>query len=472
MKKHSYKLLAFSFVLALCFSLYFSNQSRADACLPTCATNDARFLTFGGQNLQTFVFDLLTFGIGSPAGAENLHIRIFDGDVGGLWDSRDFGAIEFTLFADPLGDTSGTMPLGTWTSDGSGGLNTGNPMPDNDFFDIMIPNSPEAQAVSGNYLYRFAARNIDTSLMVVMNFKVQVIGPDTSLFIFPGDQPFGYEATYRGVTSADRLAAADILYPTFAADPIDCEEPFNPLCTRVECCYFTTYDGEFNFFFFNENEGRQFIDFWDGDLDHGDQWPEDDTSNPGTPPFDDTDDPNTPPELPIFADALNTVPEGSLAASPPDDFSDPVATLSLLPRIPNITYELIDPNGVSYPNNNPSATNEWELFQLNTEPGCAPNVCDYEVEELPQGIWHIRITGMDMWNINYIRAFDKMVGVDTNGEPVVPLDPIEPLNPPDPPVVRNVPTFSELGMLGVAFMLGAIGIYSLRRKRNIDSSSC
>ncbi len=76
-------------------------------------------------------------------------------------------------------------------------------MPDNAFFDITIPNAPEAQAVSGNYLYRMSVRNIDTNLDVISNFKVQVVGPGTSLFIFPGDQPFGYEAPIRGSTIDD-----------------------------------------------------------------------------------------------------------------------------------------------------------------------------------------------------------------------------------------------------------------------------
>lgn len=431
--------------------------------MPTCAPNDGRFLTFGGQTLATFVFDLLTFGVGSPAGDDTLHIRIFDGETSGLWDNDPGPGLEFTLFADPVGDTTGTFQVGQWSGDD---------MPDNDFFDIMIPNAPEAMAESGNYLYRMSVRNVDTSLPLIHNFKVLVIGENTSLFIFPGDQPFGYEASYRAdqANGNDLIEiAANILYPTFAADPLGCEEFFNPLCTRIECCYYSTYDGVFDFFFFNENEGRLFIDFWDGDLDFGTQLPEDSPFNPGTPPFEDTDDPNTPSGLPIFADLDNTNPQGSYGANPPDDQSDPLVTLSLLPRIPNITYSLIDPNGVVYHNANPSATNEWELFQLNTEPGCAPDICDYEVEEIPIGIWNIRITGMDMWNINYIRAFDKIVGVDTNGEPVMPLDPIEPL---EPPRSVNVPTFTEWGMLAVAFVLGAIGIYSLRRKRDIDSSSC
>ncbi len=105
-------------MLVVCFSFSYSNLSRADACLPTCATNDARFLTFGGQNNATFVFDLLTFGIGSPAGAPTLNIRIFDGETGGLWDNEAIGTLVYVLFADPLGRT----PRGL--SNSAGGLVT------------------------------------------------------------------------------------------------------------------------------------------------------------------------------------------------------------------------------------------------------------------------------------------------------------------------------------------------------------
>ncbi len=458
MKNQTFKLLAFSFVLALCFNLSFSNQSRADACLPSCATNDSRMLTFGGQNLNTFVFELLTFGVGSPAGDANLHIRIFDGESGGLWDNEAIGTLEYTLFADPLGNTTGTFPLGTWTGDGSAGLNTGNPMPDNDFFDIIIPNAPEAMAESGNFLYRMAARNLAPDQAVISNFKVQVVGDGTSLFIFPGDQPFGYEATWRGATGPDTTAAGDIIYPTFAVDPVGCDP--TPGCYNdPACCFFSPYDGSFDFFFLNDQD-RTFLDFWDGDLDYGVTL----ASDP--PPYQDTNDPNTPPGIPIFADVPNTNPQSSAGALPPDD-TLPLDEFNAFIRPPNITYSLIDPNGVPYTNVNPSANQEWELFQLNTEPGCAPLICDIEVADIPQGIWHIRVTGMDMWNINYIRAFDKIIGVDPGGNPVPPLSPnLPPVGP------KVVPTFSEWGMLAVALFLGVIGIYSLRKKKSADTTSC
>jgi len=456
MKNHSFKLLAFSFILAVCFSFSFSNLSRADACLPTCATNDSRFLTFGGQGIDTFVFENLIFGVGSPAGADTLHIKIFDGDTNGQWDWNNANHdihLTFRLFADPMGDASGTVALGTWTSDGSGGLNMGSPMPDNDFFDIIIPNAPEAMAESGNYLYTLEAQNADTSLRYLVYFKLQVIGDNTSLSIFPGDQPFGFEATYRSLLGSDFGEAFETIYPRFASYPA-CDDI--PGCyDDPECCLFSTYDGTYDFYFINSNEGRQVLKMWDGDLDYG--------FNGQAPPFDDTDDPNTPPGIPVFADPINTNPQGSARGT--DNISDicDVCTYVRLPdnMLPNITYELIDPNGVSYLNDNPSGSGEWELFSLSTEPGCAPDICDHEVDEIPTGIWHMRISGQDMWNVTFIRAFDQFIGVDPGGDPVMPLS-------PDAPPPSTVPTFSEWGMFAVVLFLGIIGLYHLRRRKNLE----
>lgn len=454
MKRNYFKLIVVSFILALCFSFSFSNHSRADSCIPTCDTDDSRFLTFGGIGINTFVFPNLTFGVASPAGDENLHIRIFDGDTNGQWDwnNDDFDIhLTFNLFADPTGDATGTILLGTWTSDGSSGLNTGNPMPDDDYFDIIFPNAPEAMAESGNYIYIFEAVNADTTLRYLTHFKLQTVGENTSILIFPGDQPFGFEPTYRSRRNTQSFADAfSTIFPLWDTYP-DCDNIAGAFTTPGTCVY-STYDGSFSFFFVNNNPGRETLDLWDGDFDFG-------FEPIKVPPFQDTDDANTPPGIPPFADPLNTIPQGSNSGT--DDISI-VDELTTITRPPNITYELIDPNGVSYPNNNPSASGEWELFTLSTEPGCFPDTCDHEVDEIPTGIWEVRISGYDMWNIGFIRGFDQFIGLDPDNNPVMPLDPIEPL---EPPRSVNVPTFSEWGMLTVAFLLGAFGLYSQRKKK-------
>jgi len=451
MRKYSYRFIGIFFLLAVCFSFSFSNLSRAFTCLPTCTNDDSRFLSFGGQNLNTFVFDTLTFGIGSPGGADTLEIGIFDGESGGLWDQNVGDVYEFTLFADPLGDGSGMIEVGTWTSDGSGGLNMGDPMPDNDWFNFTINNVPAAQAESGNYLYHMIVTNTNTTLPAINNYKVR---SDGTLFIFPTDQPFGYESGGRGADEPLFVDTLMIIYPNLDFDDPACVNGLQ-FCdfTQPGCCLNpTTFDGTFSFFFLLEEE-QPLLDFWDGDFDFGPLQP-----NEG-PPFIDTDDPNTPPGIPVFADVPNTNEQTSAGCIPPDDNNFFVAAR----RPPDVIYDLISPDGTVYPNMNPSATNEWELFQINTEPGCAPDICDIEVSSIPPGIWEIRITGLDLANLNFIRGFDKIIGVDEEDNPVIPL------GPELPPV--NVPTFSEWGMLAVAFVLGVIGFYHLGRKKNADASS-
>ena len=454
MRKYSLRFIGMVFVLALCFSFSFSNLSRADACLPSCSSTDTRFLTFGGQDLDTFVFDTLSFGIGSPVGATTFQFGVFDGESGNLWDGgTNGGPLIFTLIADPLGDASGTFEVGTWTSDGVGGINNGIPMPDNAWFNAIVENVPEAQAASGNYLYLMVVTNVDTSGQDVNNFKFRVADGNT-LFMFPSDQPFGYEASFRAETQPEFFMIRDLIYPNIDVGSPGCIPPTFCDFTDPACCLFgTTYDGVFDFYFLNNNPDRTFIDFWDGDYDFGPLQPDE------GPPFIDTDDPNTPPGIPVFTDAPNTNPQGSAGSIPPDD--QPI--LTIFRRAPNINYELIDPNGVVYPYVNPSATNEWELFQLNTEEGCAPDICDIQVPNIPVGLWRLRVFGMDFANINFIRAFDRLLGVDDDNNPVPPLD------PDLPPSV--VPTFSEWGMVAVVLFLGIIGLYHLRRKKNADASS-
>lgn len=446
MKTYSYKLLGILLVLVSLVILSFSDTSRAYTCLPTCTDNDARFLTFGGQGINSFVFDTISFGIGSRKDAPIVEIGIFDGDSSFRWDSGPEARIEYTLFADPLGDGSGTFQVAQWSSDGSFGNNTGNPMPDNRWFTSTVNNVVEAQAVNGNYLYLMVVTNLDTNLSTVNNYKVRT---DGTLFIFPTDQPFGYEASARGTDEPSQRDVFQIIYPNL--------EVMNPDCTNLgqfcdlndpNCCLFgSTYDGDFNFFFFLEG-GQNILNFWDGDFDFGPLSPSE------GPPFIDTDDPNTPPGIPSFADVPNTNPQTSAGSIPPDDQS-----LVIFLRKPNIIYELISPDGNIYMNENPSATNEWELFQLNTEPDCEPNICDIQVGSIPGGIWQLRIIGADLANINFIRGFDRIIGVDERE------DPIPPLGPEDP---EPVPTISEWGMLLTIVFLGIAGLYYARRKENAN----
>ncbi|GJM17370.1 MAG: hypothetical protein DHS20C13_26970 [Thermodesulfobacteriota bacterium] len=446
------------FLIIFCCIINFGTFANAFNCLPTCTANDARFLTFGGQDRETFVFETMSFGIGSPEDTTVLEIGIFDGESDGLWDeppsdANSIGRFEYTLFADPEGDGTGTFQVGQWSSDGSFGENTGGPMPDNDWFRIFVDNTPEAQAVNGNFLYFMIVKNLDTNLDIISSFKIR---SDGTLFLFPTDQPFGYAASLQ---APGTLPAAEIVYPDTPTpdflEPSCNNNGFFCDTTDPSCCLFgTTYDGSFSFFLQLDRAVSE-LNFWDGDFDFGPKFAED------GPPFIDTDDPNTPEGIPVFADVQNTNPQTSAGAQPPDDHP----RLGLFVRSPNIIYELVSPEGDVYRNDNPSATAEWELFQLSTKTGCEPDICDIQVSRIPAGIWEFRIIGGDLDNLNFLRINEKIVGVNEEGDPVPPLPPTDPVDP------ESIPTMSEWGMLAVVFFFGILGIYHLRKKKSVDTSS-
>jgi hypothetical protein len=68
---------------------YFSKPVAAQAgytCLPSCETNDARFLSLAGVGLSTVADQPIILFFGAPADSTTLEIGIFDGETGGLWD--------------------------------------------------------------------------------------------------------------------------------------------------------------------------------------------------------------------------------------------------------------------------------------------------------------------------------------------------------------------------------------------------
>ncbi len=154
------------FILVLGFNYApFANSTQ---CLPTCSAIDGRFLSVAGTALSTIagaeiVVDLVSKG-------ENLEFGIFDGEAAGLWDTFGGATIEIhlklELHADPAGDASGlnSAVIALWTTDGSSGLNTGNAMPDNDWIDFAIPNTPAAQAANGDFVYTIRITPIDPML--------------------------------------------------------------------------------------------------------------------------------------------------------------------------------------------------------------------------------------------------------------------------------------------------------------------
>ena len=359
-------------------------------CLPTCSATDARMLSMAGPgqgavNIQQVLMQLVV-----PEGATTLEFGIFDGNTGGTWDLGDPVQPIFTLKADPTGDGSGTMVLGTWS---------GSVMPDNAWYDIVLPVDAAAQAPSGNYIYTLEGSLPSPAGSAWSNFKVRVASGSLSApaTVFP--VAIGYTAPFFG------QAEGFIIYPNAGA---------GDLVT-------TTYDGYWDFYLDVFNVTDTF-EFWGGDADRG--------KADGTDL--DTDDLNTPatngdgsPFVPPWAVGTVARPEGvafvlasdgctseaSLTSCPADDRGNSPFHL----RTPSIRYDLYLPDGQSFPNDNPSGQLEWERFLINTDPVFDPSVADYNTPSLPVGVYHLRPQGVDLANLNGFKFFNDWLGVCPDG---------------------------------------------------------
>ncbi len=369
------------------------------SCFPTCPTDDGRFLVIAAGDVYRTLSDPtldLTFIV--PAGTTSFEIGIFDGDIldsdtGGLfhWDTGASGVFEYTVFADPNLDVSGSFavlgPLSTQDE-----ASPGVPLfPDNDWTSFIINTGPEAQTANGDFVYQLRIEILNPETTVALNaFKVRT----SSLSVIePIAQPFGYIANW---TNADDGA---IIYPAFPA--------LNP----------NTYDGTFRFFV-EAQEPQTSISVWDGDFDRG-SW--DGTSQ-------DTDDPNTPgtPFEPAWA-TIDTDPEGVAVGigggtgDPSDDF-DPDYLFPgfgvFFQRSPTIEYTVTTPANDMFVNLDPSGNREWEEFKISTLVG--DPTADFTTASLPAGVYEIDINGADMANLNFLLTPFRILCIDENGDPCPP----------------------------------------------------
>ena len=108
---------------------------------------------------------------------------------------------------------------------------------------------------------------------------------------------------------------------------------------------------------------------------------------------------------------------GEATGDPEDDYPS-----ELFRRTPSVFYEVHTPNGLVFPNSNPSGNLEWEQFRIDTAP-FDRDVMDFHADALPAGIYEIRLDGMDLSNLNAWRFFYSVLGVDSDGNPVPPLRP-------------------------------------------------
>ncbi len=363
-------------------------QAQAEyVCFPTCDETDARFMTLQGTELRTIAGDSIGLEFMAPQSAESLEIAIFDGETGGRWDAGSV-ELEFTLYADPHGDGSAVRTAGAYVVDSW----LGSDMLDNAWYSISISNVPEAQAQSGHYFYYMRVRNTNPAIAgTISNFKVRTDGMATL------KAPLAF-AFYGAVESWDDIHA---IYPTY------------PDLTN------TTYDGSWNIYL-DVPKTASFFAAWDGDFDFGD----------ASCINNDTDDPDTSDVgVPPWAAGTTAVPEGvavgglvcpgipgqMVTGYPADDTAGPMAL-----RSPSVIYEIFAPDGSHYRNSNPSGTEEWEQFRIESDLNIA---ADYYTDGLlPYGIYHIQMSGMDLHNLNAWRFNYDVLGLcidDTACKPVL-----------------------------------------------------
>ena len=362
-----------------------------DACLPTCTTNDAKMLSLAGTGLATLAGDSISLSLSSPAGSSSFDLKIFDGDISGLWDRSATGAaFSYVLYADPAYDGTGnTVEVGRWTHAD---------MVDNGWKVLPITNHPAAQSPSGNYFYRLLVTNDNPAVVANNGFKIGV-GSGGSLSLKP--QAFSF------IGSTSGAGVVNIVYPQL------------PSLTP------TTYDGNWTFQVKVPSGAKSFA-VWDGDLDFGDAA----GANKDT---DDADTPNN--VLPPWAVGTAAISEGITAGAggvlgignPADDASSPA-----LRRGPNVNYSVCAPDKVTcYDNNNPSGNTEWEQFKIDTVGPFDPTKMDHLAPAIPAGIWTVNLKGVDMSNLNAYRFQYELVAPPQcpSADPCDLPDPAPPLLP-------------------------------------------
>jgi hypothetical protein len=346
-------------------------------CLPSCETNDARFLSLAGVGLSTVADQPIILFFGAPAASATLEIGIFDGETGGQWDLNTTDS-RYTLFTDPeLTGTGGTAVT----------TRLGSTMADNDWTTFTINNIPEARSPSGNYFYRLEITPVVLGTSYWSNFKVR-----TDSVVMLVARPFSYVAPL--MTSAD----VNTVYPNY------------PNLTP------TTYNGRFDFHVYMPQSVRSFTT-WDGDSDFGSF---DLASN-------DTDDFNTPNNVkPLWADPVGTNFEGvavgvsGTTGNPSDDTS-----FNLFRRSPSVVYNVILPDGRSLENLDPSGNIEWERFVISSEASDQP---DKTITGLiPSGLYNIHALGVDLSNLNAWKLPYQVVPVCPVTTPGTEPDPCEPV---------------------------------------------
>lgn len=374
------------------------------AAFPTQSVKDGRFLGFACAGLATLEQNVQVM-LAAPASVTAFDLNLFDGETGGLDPSGkkhwDLGTrqLKFSLYADPL-RTGAAEPadlIGEWYGNsanataGTDWTSSAASMPDNDWWTLHVTTTEVARAISGNYLYVLV---IDTDGACTTGEQLE-----SSLKIATS-YPVTFSVPHFGLVAGLRQTANDlpIIYPG--------STPTAP-ATGSFLTAPTTYDGTFDIFFALPG-GETELRLFDGDFDFGASTLIGNPSGVALDPCGDTDDPDTPAGYAGFPfSPTGAAPEGVQGPGvPPDDNYRDVFRRGE-PGDPNhvgcVRYEVTDPEGHVYANDNPSGSFEWEQFLIASSESPVLGEADavYVGSTLPVGMWRVRIIGLDLANLNF-----------------------------------------------------------------------
>lgn len=383
---------------------------------PTADVTDGRMIAFACPQNSTFE-QPVSFSLGIPADEPDFEIAFFDGDTGGShWDNGS-QQLFYRLYFDS-GKTLNTDPanlVAEWYGNAANPLvsPSADPerqwvassavMPDNAWWTAVVTNSSQAAAPSGNRFYHLvigldggcpaAGSLVRSDLKIATSAPVSFVA---SLFAFEASMPQPFND-------------GRIIYPEWDGTfPLPSDDFW--LTTP------TTYDGTFEFPF-QVAGNREDVTLYDGDFDRGALNTIGFPSGVILDSCPDTDDLDTPANFDGFPASLPTAGASEGAKGPgliPDD-----SVIDAFRRgepgsvggIGCIRYELIDPNGVLYRNDNPSGNLEFEQFRISSSTTATAAEADYgptfaadgttfvSTPTLPGGIWTVRLVGLDLNNL-------------------------------------------------------------------------
>ena len=342
-------------------------------CLPTCETNDGKFLAHPGADIASFNNEPVVVWIGVPGQFTAFDLEIFDGNSalnasgvvdrwGGYWDEISSEPV-YKIYADPMKSGSQAKLVGEYR---------GNQlkMPDNNWYKITTNVNNDAKAPSGHYFYRLETY-LENPARGINAFKLRSnaylsTGSTNDLNANYLNAPVGFLGQ---IASNNDIA---VLYPGGFPGA-------------------SNYTGNWDFYFLVPAQ-TQYLEFWDGDFDRGT------AANIGA----DTDDFNTEGK-PAWASAVAKPESGYGQGAPADNQKAGKITL----RGDPVFYDVLDVSGTPiYTNPEPSGTEEWERFSMAAQNAQAkyPNADAYVAGDyLNPGFYTLQVKGLDVHNVVWLR---------------------------------------------------------------------